>query len=177
MPDALVWDTLDNYHYARIQPQTDHDVLIVGGEDHRMGEHDDGEERLDALERWACRRYPMFERRSHGWSGMVLEPIDLLPYSGLAHGKERILVHTGDSGERLTNGVLGALVIRDLIVGGGAPDKDVYAPTRVTLCAAGELASNLGHAAANLAEYLTPGGERQVEELKPGEAALVRDGL
>ena len=177
VPDALVWDTLDNYHYARIQPEADHDVLIVGGEDHRMGEHDDGEQRLDALERWTREHYPSFERASHRWSGMVLEPVDLLPFSGFAHGKERILLHTGDSGEGLTNGVLGALVIRDLVVTGAAPDKDTYAPSRVTLRAAGELASNLGHAAANFAEYLTSGGARRVDELRPGEAALVRDGL
>lgn len=177
VPDALVWDTLDNYHYARIQPEADHDVLIVGGEDHRLGERDDGEARLAALEHWTRERYPMWERRSHGWSGMVLEPVDLLPFSGLAHGKDRIYLHTGDSGEGLTNGVLGALVIRDLIVGGGASDRDAYAPTRVTLRAAGELAGNLGHAAANFVEYLTPGGKRRVDDLRPGEAALVRDGL
>lgn len=177
VPDALVWDTLDNYHYARIQPEADHDVLIVGGEDQRMGQHDDGEERLDALEQWTKAHYPSFERRSHGWSGMVIEPVDILPFSGLAHGKKRVFVHTGDSGEGLTNGVLGSLVIRDLIVGGGAPDERAFAPSRVTLRDAGELASNLGHTAANFAEYLTPGGKRRVDELKPGEAALVRDGL
>ena len=175
--DALVWDTLDNYHYVRIQPEADHDVLIVGGEDHRLGEHDDGEERLDALEAWTRERYPTFDRRSHGWSGMVLEPVDILPFCGLAHGKTRIFLHTGDSGEGLTNGVLGAMLIRDLIVDGGAADAAAFAPTRITLRAAGELASNLGHAAANFAEYLTPGGKASVADLKPGEAALVRDGL
>ena len=25
--DALVWDTLEAYHYVRIQPEADHDVL------------------------------------------------------------------------------------------------------------------------------------------------------
>ncbi len=177
VPDALVWDTLDNYHYVRIQPEADHDVLIVGGEDHRLGEQDDGERRLDALEAWTREHYPMFGQRSHGWSGMVLEPVDILPFSGFAHGKQRILLHTGDSGEGLTNGVLGALVIRDLVVAGAASDAAVFAPTRVTLRAAGELATNLGHAAANFAEYLTPGGKARVDELKPGEAALVRHGL
>jgi glycine/D-amino acid oxidase-like deaminating enzyme/nitrite reductase/ring-hydroxylating ferredoxin subunit len=177
VPDVLLWDTLDNYHYVRIQPGEDQDVLIVGGEDHRMGDHDDGEERLDALEAWTRARYPMWTGRSHGWSGMVIEPVDLLPYTGLAHGTERTYLHTGDSGEGLTNGVLGALVLRDLMVGGGAQDASTYAPSRFTASAAGELASNLGHAAANFAEYLTPGGARTVDELKPGEAALVRDGL
>ena len=38
---VLLWDTGDPYHYIRIQPETDHDVLIVGGEDHRTGQADD----------------------------------------------------------------------------------------------------------------------------------------
>ncbi|HEX8832715.1 MAG TPA: FAD-dependent oxidoreductase, partial [Abditibacteriaceae bacterium] len=32
---ALYWDTLDPYHYVRIQNGDDHDILIVGGEDHK----------------------------------------------------------------------------------------------------------------------------------------------
>ena len=40
-PDALVWDTLEPaYHYVRIQPGTEHDVLIAGGEDHKTGERE-----------------------------------------------------------------------------------------------------------------------------------------
>ena len=177
VPDALVWDTLEAYHYVRIQPEAEHDVLIVGGEDHKMGDHDDGADRLDRLERWTREHYPTFEHRTHGWSGMVVEPVDLLPFSGLAHGKERIYVHTGDSGEGLTNGVLGALVIRDLIVNGGAPDEKTYAPSRITPRAAKDLAANVGHTAANFVEYLTPGGAKTVDELQPGQAALVRSGL
>lgn len=177
VPDALVWDTLEAYHYVRIQPGPEHDVLIVGGEDHKMGDEDDGAERLDRLEQWTRERYPTFEARTHGWSGMVIEPVDLLPFSGRAHGKDRIYLHTGDSGEGLTNGVVGALVIRDLILKGGAQDEKTYAPLRVTPRAGTDLAANLKHTAANFAEYLTPGGAKTVDELKPGEAALVRDGL
>src|SRR5207253_28572 len=32
VPPLLLWDTPDPYHYVRIQPESDHDVLIVGGE-------------------------------------------------------------------------------------------------------------------------------------------------
>jgi glycine/D-amino acid oxidase-like deaminating enzyme/nitrite reductase/ring-hydroxylating ferredoxin subunit len=177
VPDALVWDTLEAYHYVRIQPGAEHDILIVGGGDHKMGDHDDGAARLDRLEEWTRTRYPSFERRSHGWSGMVIEPVDLLPFSGRAHGKDRTYLHTGDSGEGLTNGVLGALVIGDLILKGGAQDEATYAPGRVTPRAGGDLAENIKHTAANFVEYLTPGGAKTVDELKPGEAALVREGL
>ena len=175
--DALVWDTLEAYHYVRIQPDGDRDMLIVGGEDHRMGDHDDGEARLDRLEAWTRDHYPMFVRREYGWSGMVVEPVDILPYTGLAHGKSRTYLHTGDSGEGMTNGVLGAVLLRELIADGGSRDEASYSPGRVTLRAAGELAANTGHTVANFVEYLTPGGVPAADALKPGEAALVRHGL
>src|SRR5204863_8141496 len=38
---ALFWDTPDPYHYVRLQDGAAHDVLIVGGEDHKTGQADD----------------------------------------------------------------------------------------------------------------------------------------
>src|SRR5688572_23089473 len=36
VPDLLMWDTLEAYHYVRMQPLSEgEDLLIVGGEDHR----------------------------------------------------------------------------------------------------------------------------------------------
>jgi glycine/D-amino acid oxidase-like deaminating enzyme len=59
VPDALVWDTYDAYHYVRIQPlQGGEDLIIVGGEDHRSGEASDFAKRLADLERWPRKRYP-----------------------------------------------------------------------------------------------------------------------
>ena len=62
---ALYWDTLDPYHYVRIQSghrDDDDDILIVGGEDERVGEHDDGDERFAELYRWTRKRFPMIGR-------------------------------------------------------------------------------------------------------------------
>ncbi len=42
LPNALYWDTLDPYHYVRLQPGSGAvDLLIVGGEDHKSGEADE----------------------------------------------------------------------------------------------------------------------------------------
>ena len=47
IPDALYWDTLDPYHYVRLQPGEGRtDFLIAGGEDHKSGEADDSELRF-----------------------------------------------------------------------------------------------------------------------------------
>ena len=73
VPDALVWDTLDAYHYARLQPVGPaEDLLIVGGEDHRTGEATDMEERFRHLEGWTRERFPEFGQVRYRWSGQVM---------------------------------------------------------------------------------------------------------
>src|SRR5688572_18102596 len=42
VPRLLLWDTADPYHYVRLQPiDRMHDLLIVGGEDHKTGQAED----------------------------------------------------------------------------------------------------------------------------------------
>ena len=63
---ALFWDTPDPYHYVRLESLDDHhDVLILGGEDHKSGQKDDANMRFAALERWTRTRFPMMAFR--GW--------------------------------------------------------------------------------------------------------------
>jgi glycine/D-amino acid oxidase-like deaminating enzyme len=80
VPAGLYWDTPDPYHYIRIQPAGDHDVLIVGGEDHKTGQKDDADERFRCLEDWTRERFPMAGAALYRWSGQVMEPVD---YMGL----------------------------------------------------------------------------------------------
>jgi glycine/D-amino acid oxidase-like deaminating enzyme len=56
VPPGLYWDMDDPYHYVRPHPVNGHDVLIIGGEDHKTGQADDTERRHARLEAWARRR-------------------------------------------------------------------------------------------------------------------------
>src|SRR5690606_33062512 len=59
LEDALYSDTIDLYHYVRLQPLDDEsDLLIVGGEDHKSGQADDTEDRHQRLVDWARERSP-----------------------------------------------------------------------------------------------------------------------
>ena len=42
--DALYWDNEDPYHYVRLdsRPAGADDILLVGGGDHKTGQHPDG---------------------------------------------------------------------------------------------------------------------------------------
>ena len=180
VPDVLLWDTLEAYHYVRLQELDEaHDLLIVGGEDHRSGEADDMGERFGRLAEWTRRRYPTFGEVEYRWSGQVLEPIDFMPFSGRNPGDENIYVHTADSGQGITNGVAGSLVIAALVMGEDSRFAELLRPNRKTFSAGsiGEFAKGLSGAVSNLAEHLGPGEITSEDELKPGEGGIMRDGM
>src|SRR3546814_13690982 len=69
-PDALLWDSLEAYHYVRLQPlDAETDLLIVGGEDHRSGTANDMDARFAALSDWTRERFPAFGTPTFRWSG------------------------------------------------------------------------------------------------------------
>jgi glycine/D-amino acid oxidase-like deaminating enzyme/nitrite reductase/ring-hydroxylating ferredoxin subunit len=178
--DALVWDTLEAYHYVRLQPlSADQDLLIVGGEDHRSGTVNDMDERFAHLEAWTREHYSSFGDVRYRWSGQVMEPVDFMPYSGRNPGNDNIYVHTGDSGQGITNGVGGALNIAALLFDRKAPFADLLDPSRkpVASTSVAEFFSGRAEDVANLGEYLTGGEIDSVDQLARGEGAIMRRGL
>ena len=178
LPDALYWDTLDPYHYVRLQPHSEReDIVIVGGEDHKSGMADDGEARFAALENWARDRLPMMEKVTHRWSGQVMEPVDYVGLVGRNGGDQHRYLVTGDSGQGITTGVMASLLISQLIVDGSNPWTDVYDPARTIKKKIGEFLSENMTALQSFAEYLTPGEIKSVEQLQPGQGGIFRSGL
>jgi glycine/D-amino acid oxidase-like deaminating enzyme/nitrite reductase/ring-hydroxylating ferredoxin subunit len=177
--DALYWDTLDPYHYVRLQPDPEggEDTLIIGGEDHKTGHASDMNQRFGRLEAWAREHFPALRTITDRWSGQVMEPVDYVPFVGRNHGNSMIFVATGDSGEGLSNGVAASILLRDLILGRENRWAEVYDPRRVTLRAAGEFARENIDVAARLAENVTGGDISSVDDLQPGQGAVVRRGL
>lgn len=178
VPDALVWDTQEAYHYVRIQPTGGaEDILIVGGEDHKTGTVHDMGDRFAALEEWTRRHYPQLQSIEYRWSGQVMEPVDYLPFTGLNHGNTHIYIHTGDSGQGMTNGVAGAMILRDLILGLDNSWAEVTDPQRISLSAAGEFLKENIEAATHWVEHLTAGEVSSTNDIQPGQGAVIRDGL
>jgi glycine/D-amino acid oxidase-like deaminating enzyme/nitrite reductase/ring-hydroxylating ferredoxin subunit len=178
VPDALYWDTEDPYHYVRLQPGDQKmDYVIVGGEDHKSGEANDGEQRFARLENWVRPLIPDLQSVVHRWSGQVLDTIDYAGFIGRNPGDSRIYVHTGDSGQGLTHGVMGAILNTALIVDGSSPWAATYAPDRKPVLALRNYLAENMTALKNFAEYIAPGEISSVDELKPGEGAILRQGL
>ncbi|MFC4425932.1 FAD-dependent oxidoreductase [Deinococcus navajonensis] len=166
---AHFWDTLDPYHYVR----PDGDLLLVGGEDHVVGRADDAEERYACLEAWAREHFEVGARRE-AWSGQVENTPDGIAYLGRTAG---VYVVTGDVGNGLTHGTIGAMLIRDLITGRENPWTELYDPTRLPRGNRLEWLREGVSAASHLGEWLTPGEDEDPADLRPGEGAVIRRGL
>ncbi|WP_035693984.1 FAD-dependent oxidoreductase [Azospirillum halopraeferens] len=177
VPDALYWDTRDIYHYVRLQPAGDHDLLIVGGEDHKTGEARDMESRWAALEEWTRVHFPAAGAVERRWSGQVMEPYDGLAFIGRdPGGKGRVHVVTGDSGMGMTHGTLAGLLLCELIHGFDHPWAGLYNPSRLmTKSLRGFLEENLDVARQYL-RHLAPSDADAEADVAPGQGAVIREG-
>jgi Rieske Fe-S protein len=128
--DVLHWDTEAPYHYVRMQPGTDFDLLIAGGEDHGSGKADDAERRFAELETWTRQRFPEIGKVRYRWSGQVLEPEDGIGFIGPRPGSDKLFIVTGDSGQGISHGVVASLILRDLIGGRENGWAGIYALDR-----------------------------------------------
>lgn len=116
---ALWWDLADPYHYVRVTPHPEpgYSLLVVGGEDEKVGQHGDYAERYQRLEAWTRERWPAAQEVSYRWSGQVMDsqdgwvglsrtkgPSDIsIAYIGLNPGTKNVYVHSRSSSEaRLT---------------------------------------------------------------------------
>ncbi|MGE5540209.1 MAG: FAD-dependent oxidoreductase [Gemmatimonas sp.] len=176
-PDALVWDTLDPYHYVRIQPGEREDSLIVGGEDHKSGEADDMTERLARLERWTRERYPAMGAVTHRWSGQVYEPADYAGFIGRSPEHERVWLVTGDSGQGMTTAVAAALILNDLVAGRDNLWAALYDPARkITRGIVEYVKENIDAAKEmiGLGAQEEGASAESVDAVRPGTGALVK---
>lgn len=123
IPDALFSDTADPYHYLRVHPAREHDVVIFGGEDHKTGQTTDTNACYSRLERELKALVPEL-RVTHHWSGQVIETHDGLPYLG--RNKEHQYIATGFAGNGMTFGTLGAMIAVDGILGRTNPWSELF---------------------------------------------------
>jgi glycine/D-amino acid oxidase-like deaminating enzyme/nitrite reductase/ring-hydroxylating ferredoxin subunit len=123
--EGLFWDTADPYHYTRWQD----DVMIVGGEDHRVGQNEDTDACFAKLMDYIKERFG--ERKVlHRWSGQIIEPHDGLPLIG---GSGNLYVSTGYAGQGMTFGTIGGMLVADLITGVENPWAKLFDPGRLHL--------------------------------------------
>ncbi|HEY0460585.1 MAG TPA: FAD-dependent oxidoreductase [Pyrinomonadaceae bacterium] len=174
---CLFWDTADPYHYVRTQPADDCDVLIVGGEDHRTGQENDGDERFERLRQWTQEHFPAAEEVLYQWSGQVFETHDGLAFIGKYSTSEpNVYMITGDSGMGMTHGTIGGMLVSDLIMERENAWADVYEPSRIFTQSITEAVPEIISSTVPYVDWLKGGDVSSVDEIKPGMGAIISRG-
>lgn len=181
-PDVLVDDTHDPYHYYRIAPAADHDLVIFGGQDRATGAGIDeaNVQRFASLTTTLRQWLPdvTFDVTRH-WLGEEFMSPDGLPLIGpdqFAEADGRY-VATGFTGVGMTFGTLSAMMVRDWVVGHANRYAHLYAPTRLPPKTAAELEEHARkHAHEQQHDSSLGATEAALENLPAGEGMLVLDG-
>ncbi|MDG0816954.1 FAD-dependent oxidoreductase [Bdellovibrio svalbardensis] len=179
VPSALYWDTGTPYHYIRIDsaPERDFDVLIVGGEDHRVGQEEHPELIFQKLRDWAQKRLGISDLEVvYNWSGQIVEPMDGLAYIGRNPGEKNVYIVTGDSGQGITHGAIASLLLTSLIKGENHRWESVYDPSRFNWRSLGHFMKDNAQSGIQYVDWIYR-DEKDVADLLPGQGCVVSDGL
>ncbi len=175
-PEGLFWDTAQPYHYVRSQMVDGQEYLIVGGEDHKVGQIEDTEAPYRRLEAYATGRYGA-HLTSYRWSGQIIETVDGLPYIGRNPLSDHVYVATGYSGTGLTGGTLAAMIISDQILESPNPWTELYDATRIKPLAGARayFSENLDYPSHLLADRMRRPEAHSLSEIPPGQGRLVQE--
>lgn len=178
LENAQYWDNLDPYHFVRLVKSPgnhEYDLLLVGGEDQRVGKVDNELQKYDSLLSWAEKHFPIESRILHRWSAQTIETFDRMPLIGKTLGDtENIQIITGDSGTGLTHGTLGAMITTDNILGRENPYATLFSASR------GRLKDPINWIHQNLksvAEYRDWLSLSKSGAVKPSEGRIIQSGV
>ena len=182
---GLYWDREQPYHYVRTAPSREgslargHEWLIVGGEDHKVGQDARSDARWTRLEQWLRARFEHAGAPRYRWSGQVLEPVDGIGFIGKNPGDQHVYVVTGHSGNGVTLAAIARALIFDLISGRENAWSKVFDPSRkpVTAKAIGRFVRENLNVARRYGDWIAEGDASSADQIERGEGAVVRRGL
>lgn len=129
-PDSLLWEFANPYHYWRSLRWQGKSYVLVGGEDHKVAERVDPEERFAGLEAYARERRELGPVVS-GWSDDIYHPQDGLPFIGRSIRWQRVLLASGFAGNGLAAGSLAGRMLADELQGRGTPWSELLSARRL----------------------------------------------
>jgi glycine/D-amino acid oxidase-like deaminating enzyme/nitrite reductase/ring-hydroxylating ferredoxin subunit len=161
------------------------ELILIGGERHKVGQSDDTTVHYNALAKFAESTFQV-QDIPYRWSAQDYVTPDNLPYVGQFTSKTpNIYVATGFGKWGMTNGVASALILDDLIYKGKSQWSDAFDPSRKTFMAS---AKNFTAENINVAKELIGGkfssansnivlerGEGRIVDIKEKKAGVYRD--
>lgn len=148
------------------------DYMILSGCSHRTGVGCTNH--FDTLTKKARLFYP-HAKTEYKWSTQDCITIDGLPYIGpLSHSMPRVYVATGFGKWGMSTAMTAACIITDMVIS-GRTKLDFYSPYRLNSPAAfSGLKENVKATAGGFMKWLSPVSSRNIDEIKNGNAAVVR---
>jgi glycine/D-amino acid oxidase-like deaminating enzyme/nitrite reductase/ring-hydroxylating ferredoxin subunit len=159
----------------RAAPREGGELLLVGGEGHKVGQGGGTQVRYDRLEEFAREHWEVGST-DYRWSTQDAVPADGVPLIGrLTPRSKSAWMATGFAKWGMTNGVAAAMVLADAIAGRESPWAATFDPSRLRPRASGPslVKENLNvglHFVGDRVRDLHPGS---LDELGPGEGGIV----
>ena len=174
LPEGMYISEEEPVRSFRRQPYQGRDILIVGGENHKVGQEDDALEHFSRLEAWARSAFNVKDVLFK-WSTQDNWTPDRLPYIGRSPNRDRIYLATGFGGWGMTNGVCAARIISDLMSDVETPWAEPFNPNRMAWAAVPTIAKETVNAAKHLiGDRLSSVEADDLTEIAPGSAAIVQ---
>jgi glycine/D-amino acid oxidase-like deaminating enzyme/nitrite reductase/ring-hydroxylating ferredoxin subunit len=178
-PQGMYLSTESPAHTIRSHPTERGEMLIVGGESHKVGQSgEDTAGRVARLERWARDHFDV-EEIAYRWSTQDNMPIDGVPYVGkLMPGAKRVWVATGFKKWGLTNGTAAAEILTDLIRGRENQWAPLFDSNRFKPAAAAkEFVKENANVGWRFVRDKAAADFGSLDDIPPGQGGLVRDGI
>lgn len=149
------------------------DYLLLSGCSHRTGETKPGFNPYEYLYFKAREFYPD-SRLCYQFSAQDCMTPDYLPYAGIyAHSKPNWYVLTGYSKWGMTNSMICAQLVTDLINGKKNQLVDVLSPSRFNLSTVKPVLNEVGHAIKGLSKTALYFPQESATDMKPDSAKIV----
>jgi len=161
---------------VRTTPHDGGELLLVGGDGHKVGHEPDTEQRYQALIDWMQAH---FDVGPVAWRWSTQDPItvDRVPYIGKLHPRaDHLYVATGFAKWGMAHATAAAMILSDLVAGDDSPWASLYNPSRLkpTASAKDFLAENLDVAKRFVGDRLShPDRQPGLDALEPGRGAIV----
>lgn len=172
-PDGIFW-TIETpmHHSIRSFAANGVQYLLVIGEKHKVGQHDNDEDYYAKLESYA-RQHFRVASVEYTWSGQHYKPADALPFIGQSGTHDDLYIATGFSTSGLLYGCVAARILTDAILGRENEWASTYRANRFTpVKSAKDFAKENADVALQYLDLLKRGDSR-IAEIPAGEGRIV----
>jgi glycine/D-amino acid oxidase-like deaminating enzyme/nitrite reductase/ring-hydroxylating ferredoxin subunit len=173
-PDGIFW-TLETpiHHSIRSFEANGVQYLLIIGEKHKVGQHDNGKDYYAKLESYA-RRHFRVASVEYTWSGQHYKPADALPFIGQSGTNGDLYIATGFSTNGLLYGCVAAHILTDDILGRPNDWAPAFKANRFTpVKSAKDFAKENADVAMQYLDLLKRGDVQPAADIPAGEGRIV----